>query len=66
MTISITVGVVTSNVVFQGYLSTGTTSAVASVTVPVFLFADLQTTTAPVINSISVVFNTCSTAASCP
>jgi hypothetical protein len=66
MTISITVGVVTSNAVFQGYLSTGTTSAGASVTVPVFLFADLATTTAPVINSISVVFNTCATATSCP
>jgi hypothetical protein len=66
MTISITIGLVTSNVVFQGYLSTGTTTAVASMTVPVFLFADLGTNTAPIINSISVVFNTCATAASCP
>ena len=66
MTVSITIGVLTSNVVFQGYISTGTTSAAASVTVPVFLFADLATASAPVINSISVVFNTCATAASCP
>jgi len=66
MTISITLGVVTSSVVFQGYLSTGTTTNAASVTVPVFLFADLGTNSAPIINSISVVFNTCATATSCP
>ena len=66
ITISITVGGVTSSVVFQGYFSTGTTTAAAAVTVPVYLFMDLGTQTAPVINSLGFVFNTCATAASCP
>jgi len=66
ITVSITIGVVTSSVVFQGYFSTGTTTAAAAVTVPVYLFMDLGTQTAPVINSLGFVFNTCATAASCP
>jgi len=66
MTISVTISGVTSSVVFQGYLSTNTTTAAGAVTVPVYLFADLGTTTAPVINSISAVFNTCATATTCP
>jgi len=67
MTISITVGVVTSNIVYQGYLSTGTTTAATSMTVPVFLFLDLGTTTAPTVNSpISMVFNQCSASTTCP
>lgn len=64
ITVAITIGGAPSNVVFQGFLATGT--ATASVTVPVFLFADLGTTTAPVIVSISMVFNTCSSATTCP
>lgn len=63
---SITIGGVASTVVFQGYLATGTTTATASVTVPVFLFSDLGTTTAPVIVGISMVFNQCSTGTTCP
>ena len=66
MTISITVGLVTSSVVFQGYIGTGTTTAAATVNIPVYLFADLATTTAPVINSINVVFNQCSSGTACP
>ena len=65
ITVSITVGVTTTPVVFQGYLATGS-SATGSMTIPVFLFADLGTTTAPVINSISAVFNTCSSTTNCP
>jgi hypothetical protein len=67
ITISITVGIVTSNVVYQGYISTGTTSAGSAMTIPVFLFLDFGTTTAPVVNSpISMVFNQCSLATACP
>jgi len=64
ISVSITISSVPSTVVFQGYLGTGT--AAAAETVPVFLFGDLGTTTAPVIVSISMVFNTCSTATACP
>ena len=63
---SITVTTSTTSVVFQGYLQTATTTAGASVNVPVYLYADLGTTTAPIINGISFVFNSCSTAAACP
>jgi hypothetical protein len=66
ITISITVGAATSSVVVQGYLSTGTSGATAAPTVPVFVFVDLGTTTAPVINSVNVVFNQCASATSCP
>lgn len=64
ITVAITINSVASNVVFQGFLATGTSTATE--TIPVFLFTDLGTTTAPVIVSISMVFNTCSTATTCP
>ena len=41
------------------------TSAVTQ-TIPVFLFVDLGTTVAPVVNSVSVVFNQCSAGTTCP
>lgn len=63
---SITIVASTGTTVAQGYLATGVSTNAASVTVPVFLFVDLTTTTAPVINSLSVVFNQCSTATTCP
>lgn len=66
ISVSITISAVPSTVVFQGYLSTGTTTAATAMTIPVFLFGDLGTTTAPVIVSLSMVFNTCSSASSCP
>ena len=51
---------------YQGYLATGSTSAGAAVTIPVYLFMDLGTQLTVSIVSISVVFNTCSTTTSCP
>lgn len=63
---SITVVASTGTIVAQGYLATGVSTAGTSETVPVFVFVDLLTTTAPVINSLSVVFNQCATATSCP
>jgi len=63
---SITVVASTGTVVGQGYLATGVSTAATAQTVPVFLFVDLTTTTAPVINSLSVVFNQCASATSCP
>jgi len=53
---------------YQGYLGTGSTSAAASETIPVYLYIDLGTATPLTIttNGISAVFNTCSTTASCP
>ena len=63
---SVTVMASTGTTVVQGYLATGVSSAGTAVTVPVFLFVDLTTTTAPVINSLSVVFNQCSSATACP
>jgi len=66
ITLSITVGVVTSNVLAQGFLATGLSTGAAAVTIPTFLYIDLGTTTAPVINSLSVVFNQCSSASGCP
>jgi hypothetical protein len=41
------------------------TSAVTG-TIPVFLFIDLGTTTAPIVDSVSVIFNQCSTGTTCP
>lgn len=63
---SITVVASTGTVVAQGYLATGVSTATTAQTVPVFVFVDLTTTTAPVITSLSVVFNQCSSAATCP
>ncbi|MCI4340571.1 MAG: hypothetical protein L3J73_04825 [Thermoplasmata archaeon] len=64
--VSITVGVVTSTVSAIGYLATGTTGVGTTSTITVFLFVDLGTASAPVINSVNVVFNQCSSAAACP
>jgi len=66
ITVSITVTGVTSSVVFQGYLAPGTTTVTGGAMVPAYLYADLGTQTAPVINSISAVFNSCSGATTCP
>jgi hypothetical protein len=63
---SITIVASTGTVVAQGYLATGVSTAVTTETIPVFVFVDLTTTTAPVINSLSVVFNQCASATSCP
>ena len=65
-TISMTVGVVTSTVTGISYLATGSTGVVGTQSITVFLFVDLGTASAPVINSVSVVFNQCSSAAACP
>ena len=65
ISVSITISAVPSTVVFQGFLGTGSTTG-SSESVPVFLFGDLGTTTAPVIVSISMVFNSCASATSCP
>ena len=56
---------VMSNVSAQAYFSTGLGTA-GAVTVPVYLFVDLLSTNAPILNSISIVFNTCSSATACP
>jgi hypothetical protein len=63
---SITIVASTGTVVVQGYLATGVSTAGTAQTVPVYLFVDLTTTTAPSITSLSVVFNQCSTATVCP
>lgn len=63
---SITVVASTGNVVAQGYLATGVSSAGTAQTISVYVFVDLTTTTAPVINSLSVVFNQCQSATVCP
>ncbi len=63
---SITVVTTTATTVVQGYLATGVSTAGTAQTVPVFVFVDLTTTTAPVVNSLSVVFNQCATATACP
>lgn len=60
----VTVVTTTATVVAYAYVEMPT-SAVTE-TIPVFLFVDLGTTTAPVINSVSVVFNQCSAGTSCP
>jgi len=64
--ISITIVGAGNPVVAQGYLSTGASTGAAIVTVPVYLFMDLLTTTAPSVSAISIVFNVCSTATTCP
>jgi hypothetical protein len=66
VTVSITVGVTTLSVTALVYLATGSTGVVSSATIPVFIFVDLGTASAPVINSVSVVFNQCSSATTCP
>ena len=63
---SITVVASTGTVVVQGYLATGVSTAVGTETIPVFVFLDLGSTTAPVITSLTVVFNQCASATSCP
>jgi hypothetical protein len=63
---TITIVASTGTVVAQGYLATGVSTAATAQTVPVFVFVDLTTTTAPVINSLSVVFNQCASATTCP
>lgn len=63
---SMTIVASTGTVVVQGYLATGVSSAGTSETIPVFVFVDLTTTTAPSIISLSVVFNQCSSATVCP
>jgi len=63
---SITIIASTGTTVAQGYLATSVSTSATSVSVPVFVFVDLGTTTAPTINSLSVVFNQCSSATSCP
>jgi hypothetical protein len=61
---AITVVTSTSTVVAFAYLQIPTSGVTE--TIPVFLFVDLGTTTAPIIDSVSVVFNQCSTGTSCP
>jgi hypothetical protein len=63
---SITIVATTGTVVVQGYLATGVATVGTAQTVPVFVFVDLATTTAPSITSLSVVFNQCSSATTCP
>lgn len=63
VTISITTATTTSVVAFA-YVEMPTSGTTE--TIPVYLFVDLGTTTAPVINSVSVVFNQCSTGTTCP
>jgi len=61
---AVTIVTTTSTVVAFAYFEMPT-SAVTG-TIPVFLFVDLGTTTAPIVNSVSVVFNQCSTGTTCP
>ena len=61
---AITVVTSTSTVVAFGYLELPTSATTE--TIPVYLFVDLGTTTAPIIDSVSVVFNQCSSGTSCP
>ena len=63
---TITIVASTGTSVVQGYLATGVSTAGTAQTVPVFVFVDLTTTTAPVIDSLSVVFNQCASATACP
>ncbi len=66
VTLSITVGATTSSVNALAYIATGANGGVSNTTIPVFLFVDLGTVSAPIINSVSVVFNQCSSATACP
>jgi hypothetical protein len=63
---SITVAASTGTVVVSGYLATAVSTAGTAQTVPVFVFVDLGTTTAPTVNSLTVVFNQCASATACP
>ena len=63
---SVTIVASTGTVVVQGYLATGVSTFTSAETIPVYLYVDLGTTTAPVINSLSVVFNQCASATACP
>lgn len=63
MTVTITTS--TSTVVAFAYLELPTSPA-SSQTIGVFLYIDLGTTTAPVIQGVTVVFNQCSSGTSCP
>ncbi len=65
-TVSMTVGTTTSTVTALAYLATGATGVLTTSAIPVFVFIDLGTTSAPVINSVSVIFNQCSSATACP
>ncbi len=64
ITVSITVGITTSSVTALGYLELPTLGPTE--TISVFLFVDLGTTSAPVINSVSVIFNQCAVGTACP
>ncbi|MCI4360430.1 MAG: hypothetical protein L3J91_01880, partial [Thermoplasmata archaeon] len=64
--ISITVGVTTSTVASIAYLATGSTGVGTTSSITAFVFVDLGTASAPVINSLNVVFNQCSSATACP
>jgi hypothetical protein len=64
--ISITVGAATSTVSAISYLATGSTGVATTSAITVFVFIDLGTASAPVINSLNVVFNQCSSATACP
>jgi hypothetical protein len=66
ISVSITIGVTTSDVTAIAYLATGNTGVGTTSTITAYLFVDLGTTSAPVINSVSVVFNQCSSATACP
>jgi hypothetical protein len=55
-----------SPAVAEVYVSTGTTTAGSAQTVDVYMFVDLGTSTAPTVSSVSVVFNSCSSATTCP
>lgn len=63
---AITLVASTGTVVAEGYLATGVSTAASAQTIPVYVFVDLTTTTAPSITSLSVVFNQCSSATVCP
>jgi hypothetical protein len=66
ISVSITVGVTTSTVNALAYLATNANGVVTATTITAFVFVDLGTTTAPVINSVSLVFNQCASASACP
>ncbi len=62
----ITIVASTGTSIAMSYLATGVSTAGAAQTISAFLFVDMTTTTAPVITSVSVVFNQCSSATACP
>jgi len=62
--VAVTVVTTTSTVVAFAYLQIPTSGVTETITV--FLFVDLGTTTAPIVNSVSVVFNQCTTGSTCP